>query len=674
LTGSDEPADPPTDPQARRSGGRELRDSLLVAGAVIAGALSTGWPENPLQWGLLLTAAVLGGLAPRGRLRVRVRDSPLLERLRPAKLRRPLVLAVVVLLAAALGRLVLLSPSVTAWASARLFGCPNPIELRLLATPEGLTTAQELAARFTAGQAAENHGCAPARLYVYARPPATAHAALAAGWSANNLRSLGPRPDLWLPGSQRFELTSPRATSNGRLLDARVTLLATTPLVLAVPANLMPPELATSRTDLRWTEALARLDRPEWSVVRPDPLLSVAGELATVAIYASGPGEGPERLADPMAASSLVDLPGARLTENHIARGLDAHGYPLGDTAGLLCRHRQLAATRVALIVAEQQMVRFNAGRPLGGPCPEATTAPAPTDRLMAVYPTDTLGLNYPLVSLDWPGRSPPQRQWVGRFGEWLVGPAGREALNDVGLRPPDGPVGHPLTEPLGALAGVSYARVTPAPAVLDRADNIHAEAQRPGRVLLALDASGSMQRPVGSGRSTRFAVAAAAVSRSLGLMSDRDAFGLWIFQGTGTAPRQLVPVGPGGADVNGVPRREATNRALGSVRPGGNTPLYRTIVAGTAALAPVDPGRVDALVVLTDGEDQGSGVTAAAMVTAVRGTGVRVFVVAIGEVSCAASAIREVTRVSAGGCVQASPGNLDAELAELFRLLWGGS
>jgi Mg-chelatase subunit ChlD len=156
--------------------------------------------------------------------------------------------------------------------------------------------------------------------------------------------------------------------------------------------------------------------------------------------------------------------------------------------------------------------------------------------------------------------------------------------------------------------------------------------------------------------------------------MSDRDEFGLWVFQGTGAAPRHLVPVGPSGADVDGVPRREATTRALGAVRPAGNTPLYRTIVAGTAALAPADPGRVDALVVLTDGEDQGSGITAAAMVTAVRTTGVRVFIVAIGEVSCGAPAIREVTRASAGGCVQASPANLDAELAELFRLLWGGS
>jgi Ca-activated chloride channel homolog len=649
-------------------------ESLLVGGAVIAGALSTGWPDNPLQWVLLITAAVLGGLAPHGPLRKRVRDGiyVLVQELRPKELRRPLAFVVVALIAAALGRLVLLSPSVTAWASARLFGCPNPTELRLLATPEGLTTAQELADQFEAQEARANQGCAPARLYVYARPPGTAQAALASGWSANNLRSLGPRPDLWLPGSQRYSLTNPAQTSNGLLLGVRTALLATTPLVLAVPAQVLPPILGARRTDLRWTEALSALDRPEWSLVRPDPVLTVVGELATLAIYASD-GGGPERLADPEAAGDLVDLARARAIENRIARGLDAHGYPLGDTVDLLCRHRQLTSTPTALIVTEQHVVRFNAGRPLGGSCPEATTAPAPGARLIAVYPVDTLALDYPLITLEWPDRSDPQRRWTERFGAWLVDEAGRAALNDVGLRPPARSVGHPLTEALGALTGISYPRVVLAPEVVERSNRVHAEAERPGRVLLALDASGSMQRPVSRG-TTRFVVAAAAVARSLGLVSDRDEFGLWVFQGSGRAPRQLVAVGPGGAEVNGVPRRDATVRALGAVRPSGNTPLYRAIVDATAALGPADPDRIDAVVVLTDGVDYGSGITAAAMVNAVRGTGVRVFVVAIGEASCGVPALEEVTRVSAGGCVQASPGDLDAELRRLFRLLWGGS
>ena len=670
MTGSDgaDAASPDPVPPRRR----EVFESALVAGAVIAGALSTGWPENGLQWILLVTAAVLGGLAPRGPLRVRLRAGlqPVLRRLRPRRLRRPLVLVVVVVVAAGLGRLLLLSPDVTAWASARLFGCPNPTQVQVLATPEGLTAAREMADRFATEQAEERHGCAPVRLYVYAHPLGTARAALARGWTVDALRTLGPRPDLWLPGSGRSDLGTPGLTSNGLLPAAEPTLVATTPLVLAVPAQAAPPDLVARRDSLRWAEALDLLDRLRWSVVRPDPALSPAGQLATVAMYASR-GGAPQRLADPASASTLVGRTDARGIENRIADGLDGNGYPLSDAVGLLCHQWRSPAPRVALVVTEQQMVRFNAGRPIGEQCPEGGGAPAPAQRLLAVYPVDTLGLEYPLVTLSWPRRSTGQREWSERFRTWLTGEAGRQALNDAGLRPPARPVGHPLTEALGVLSGVAYPRVTPAPAVLDRVDQIQAAAQRPGRVLLALDASGSMRRAVGG--ATRYAVAAAAVNRSLAFMSDRDEFGLWVFQGSGRPPEELVPVGPGGERVSGLPRREATTRALGDVRPGGDTPLYLAIARGVAALGPPDPARVSALVVLTDGEDHGSGMDAADLVTAVRGRGVRVFVVAIGEASCATLAIREATRVTAGGCVVASPGDVEAELSTVFRLLWGG-
>ena len=61
-------------------------------------------------------------------------------------------------------------------------------------------------------------------------------------------------------------------------------------------------------------------------------------------------------------------------------------------------------------------------------------------------------------------------------------------------------------------------------------------------------------------------------------------------------------------------------------------------------------------------------------MVNGVRGKGIRVFVIAIGEASCGVQAVREATRTTAGGCFEANPANLDATLSELFRVLWGGS
>lgn len=670
----DEPPKPTHLPA--RSSRHDLLDTVLVSGAVMAGALSTGWPENALQWTLLLLAATLGGLAPHTSLSdlVRAGARRLLRGLRPVRLRRALAWSIVVLTASAAGNaLFSAGPDVAAWATMRAFGCPNPTELRLLATPDGAVSAGELADAFERRAAEQNHDCAAVNIYVYAQPATTARDALASGWSTNHLRTLGPRPDLWLPGSSLLTPADPARSSNGLLTGVHSTSVASTPVVLAVPADLVPKDLALKRTAVTWDGALTAADRAGWGLARADPALSVAAELATVAIYTGGGAAG--QPARPAPDSPIeIDAARARGLENRVARGLDRRGYPLGDDVDLVCRHRQAGGPPAALVLTEQQVARFNAGLPLGGQCPSGTPPQPPGKGLYAVYPSDTLSLDYPLVRLDWPGRAKRQRDWAGRFERWLEADAGKQALNDVGLRPPGWAVGQPLSEAQNMLPGVSYPHVRPSDRVLARVREAQAAARRPGRVLLALDASGSMREPAGPDGRSRFAVAAAGVALSLPLMTSRDEFGLWIFQGRGRGARQLVPVGPGGATVGGVPRRQAATQALRGVRPGGDTPLFRAIVDGTTALHPAPPERVNALVVLTDGEDHGSGLSRSDMLRSVRGFGVRVFVVAVGDANCGARAISEVTRATAGGCVEAGFGNLDVRLNEVFRVLWGGA
>jgi len=191
LTGSGEPDTAPRgspETAERRSRRRISFEALLVVGAVVTGALSTGWPENRLQWGLLAAAAVCGALATlaarrqldrtrpegahTGRERPEVEPGPEPRGHKPGW-RRLLIIAVALIVAAVLGRQLVWGP-VTAWASAHLFGCTNPTEVRLLAAPEGLATARELADRFTAQEARARYGCAPVSVYVYARPPEAA--------------------------------------------------------------------------------------------------------------------------------------------------------------------------------------------------------------------------------------------------------------------------------------------------------------------------------------------------------------------------------------------------------------------------------------------------------------------------------------------------------------------
>ncbi|MEV4754713.1 substrate-binding domain-containing protein [Micromonospora sp. NPDC049559] len=667
----------PPSPEADGPLWQELLRSLTGAVAVTVGALSTGWPENPFQWLLLAVAALLGGVAPHTQASdyVRVRLARALHRLRPSRplrLRRLLLIVVAVLLAASFGRsLVTGGARLTEWGSVRVFGCAAPTSLRVLTTPEELEPTRRLAETYERATAAGRYGCPTVELYVYAAPADSAREALASGWQANALAEFGPRPDLWLPGSSRYTIDSPQAPLTG----VSTVSLASTPIVLALPAEAVPEELRARRAALTWADALAELAGRGWEVARPDPVRSTTGEYATVAMYASGGGLA-QRLAGPGPQYNLVTPARARLIEGQVARGLDAGGYPLGDAVELLCRQRQREGRGAgrppdgALVVTEEQLIRFNAGWSLGPACPPGPEA-APDRKLYAVYPIDTLSLDHPLVEPVWADRSTDQAGRVGEFRRWLRTDPGKRSLNELGLRPRDRPAADPIGDRFGVQPGVRYPDLTPAPAALDAARELQRSAQRSGRVLVLLDASGSMRQPAAEGL-TRIDVAKRGVATIVRGLGGQDEFGLWTFQGPTRTPRRLLPIAPAEpVPAGALPR--PVEAALAGVRPDGGTPLYRAVVDGIGAVEPADDRHLSALVVLTDGVDEGSGVSGEQLVARAEAGGVRVFVLAVGEASCAAGPLREAVTVSGGACYETGFASLDRRLNELFGVLWGG-
>jgi Ca-activated chloride channel family protein len=656
---------------------QDFTDTTLLVVAVIAGALSNGWPESRLQWLLLVVAAVLGGLAPHTPLSeyLRARANRQLRSWRPSRplrLRRWLLIGLAVVLAAGFGRsLVSAGSDALEWGSVRLFGCDVPTELAVLSAPEGLTTARRLAETYTMDTARRHHDCPTVNMHVYAASPDEAREALQGGWQTNALRAIGPRPAVWLPGSTRYALADPAVSSNGLLAEAPSMSLAATPLVLAVPTSALPAE--SHRTGLTWTDFVNGLPGLGLTagVARPDPVRSVTGEYATVAMYASARGD-PRRLGDAASAPGLAPAARTREIESGVAAALDAGGYPIGDALDLLCHQRDLDQPTVALAITEQQVVQYNAGEALGDRC-APTGQPPPGRTLSAFYPSDTLSLDQPLVRLRWKDQSARQAGQVTDFQAWLTGDAGKRELTGAGLRPPDWPVGGPLSDRFGALSGVAYQPVQPTERVLRDVRQSWQAAQRPGRVLLLLDGSGSMREPVGPGGQTRFDVAVRGISRLSDRMGARDEFGLWVFQGPRRVPSRLLPIEAGGARPGEAPRREAVAAALRAVRPGGNTPLYRAIVDGVGALGPAGADRVRAVVVLTDGAEEGSDVTAAQLAAAGRAGGVRVFVISVGEARCSTPPIRDVTDSTGGACYETDFTNLSTRLDTLVDTLWSG-
>jgi Mg-chelatase subunit ChlD len=528
--------------------------------------------------------------------------------------------------------------------SVRFLGCPPATQLRVVANPETLTTARQLGGAYERWTAAEDHGCPAVDVYVYAATSEELRQRVRTGdgWSDESgaLRELGPRPDVWLAA------TSQELAGLGDAVAAS-TPVAVSPVVLAVPETADPgPDRRA-----RWAELFARLSDQGGGVVRADPGTTELGLLATALLYGQNGQDG---------AASPQQLAPVEV-ERRIARALDEGGFPLTDTLGLLCRHRTLGS-QAAVVASEQQVVRFNRGEPLGESCLSRAAEP---ERLVALYPSDSANLDHHVVRLSW--SEPPQEQAATGFGEWLRSDPGRGAIVATGLRPVGPyPVGAALTTPgidPGALAAAG-----PLPAERwNPTSGAYDAAQRRGRVIFALDTSGSMAAAGPEG--PRSVVAADAVAAALQRMGPRDQFGLWFFpDAAGSGPVEAVPVGP-----SDPARLAAALQLLAGVQPGGNTPLLRTMVDAAATLEPDDPAQVDAVVVLTDGEDTSSGLAPDAVVAALEGSGVRVVVVTIGEIRCSDAGLVAITTATAGDCVDADLADLHSTLGTATAGLWGG-
>ena len=111
------------------------------------------------------------------------------------------------------------------------------------------------------------------------------------------------------------------------------------------------------------------------------------------------------------------------------------------------------------------------------------------------------------------------------------------------------------------------------------------------------------MGDPAGTGGKTKLDLAIQAAVNSLGKFKDSDEVGLWIFtndlDANGATYLELVPTAP-------MSKNRATLKsAIEDQRPLNGTPLYSvTKDAFEAARADFDPGKINAVVLLTDGKN----------------------------------------------------------------------
>ena len=383
-------------------------------------------------------------------------------------------------------------------------------------------------------------------------------------------------PDVWISDS-RVWVQRAQTSPIGSARTGGAATIARTPLVLAMSRTAAErtgwPDTSSSWADV----AVGMIERQ--ATVLPDPTVASAG-LGLVMTVATVLGD------DEDSGRTLVSFvrAAAATAVDDVSAALDSAAT--SDEAP-------------AVATTEQAVVAYNAS--------------GPAQPLVAVYPGDsqlplelTLGLVHAdPVSESADAEAETRLRAALRLREAVQSDAGRQTLAEAGFRGADGSATGAVTTSAGVLPDHTTELVVDAGTTAARALGAWEAATLDAQILAVLDVSGSMDEPVADGR-TRLQVATSAAAFALSLFPSTSEFGLWSFSTGlegGADHVELVPIGSLGDPIDGVPRSQALADALGALEPTGDTSLYDTTLAAyqTAQIA-YDPGKVNSVVILTDG------------------------------------------------------------------------
>jgi Ca-activated chloride channel homolog len=513
--------------------------------------------------------------------------------------------------------------------------CSGQAPLTVAAAPEIADAVKDAVAQLVTDGAEINGACVA--IEVTSADPADVAAAIAAphgvtlngvGLPSGNIMI----PDVWIPDSVTWLA---RVGSNvPDFKPGESQSIARSPVVVAMPEPIAA-SLGWPNAKLTWPMLLSRMTTgTPLKIGIVEPARDAAGLSGLLALGAAA-GAAPNAQAATTGALRTLAAGRSSLRQEMLAR------FPRAADAAAL------ASGLGAAPLSEQAVINYNAAKP-----PVSLAAlylePAP------------LSLNYPFTVL--PTSSAERAPVAELLRQTLATPAFMDRLAKIGLRSPDGTAGNGFAAPTGApeTAGSPMPTSTaPAagadPATVERALSTWTAVTLPARMLAIIDVSGSMLQTVPTaGGATREQVTLEAARRGLGLFDDSWAVGLWTFSTELDGAKdykQLMPIGPLST------QRSQMLAALGAIqpKPTGDTGLYDTILASYQYVQQGwDPGRVNSVVMLTDGDnDDKNGISHADLLAKLKEVAdpnrpIQVVIIGIGSVNPAP--LEEITKQTGGG------------------------
>jgi Ca-activated chloride channel homolog len=423
-------------------------------------------------------------------------------------------------------------------------------------------------------------------------------------------------------GQLRLHAWSPASSLWGRLLNFetdqqmvadRNPSIFRTPLVIAMWEPMAralgwPDKQLGFEDILRLTRSRAgwaQYGKPQYGafkLVHTNPDYSTAGLSAVVAEYyaATGKKEGLQ----------IADLTGdARQTVRDIEQSIVHYG----DTTLFIADQLKKEGPGYASAAAMEEVTLLDFNRDRGS-----------QPKLVALYPKEgTFYSDNPFMVLNAAWVTPTHKKAAAEFQAFLAEKVTPQVAAASGFRPAD--IDAAPVKPISRENGVDPkqpARVLglPEPRVLDALRKRWREDRKPANVLLVFDTSGSMNDE------NRLARAKQGLDAFFREVAPQDRVGLTIFS---NQIQPLIPIRP--FRENKAKLREAA----GSLIADGGTSIYDAADAGVRAVRELgDTSRINAVVLMTDGEDTDSALTAEEVVRQLRAQGdsehkVRVFTIA---------------------------------------------
>jgi Ca-activated chloride channel family protein len=454
---------------------------------------------------------------------------------------------------------------------------------------------------------------------------------------------------------EELAVWSPASSLWGRLLNfeadrpftpERSPSLVRTPLVIAMWEP-MARALGWPKKQLGFADILAlategtgwaKFGHPEFGrfkLVHTNPDLSTSGLSAVVAEYYAATGK--------LEGLRESDITGSKARE--LVRGIERSIVHYGDTTLFIADQLRKEGPGYASAVAMEEvtLLEFNGNR-------------AGQPKLVAIYPREgTFYSDSPFIVLDAEWVTEQHKQAAEKLRAFLAERLTPEVAARGGFRPADLKV-KPVA-PITVANGVDPAQPKrvlgfPEPRVLAAAKRAWREDRKPANILLVLDTSGSM------GDEKRLVQAKAGLQAFLRNIEPQDSVGLLTFN------EKVQPL----IDVAPFPKvRARLERTIGNLIADGGTAIYDAAVqAFEDVRARADLERINAVVLLTDGEDTNSSIEFADAVRALKAQGdsdnqVRMFTIAY---SAGAEGAREnlaaLAEATGGKSYEGTTGNIE--------------